>query len=314
MKSRWVRIPLKIFLIWLVVTLYFYFQNPVIYRYTGFNAIIPIGEDLLVIDEISFHNYDQDKTSFYNEKVPWKYQLIWKLPPSMQSSYLYKILSFYSKPPLLQEYGVMQTCGTYISSKPINDTLVDSMHERYDISIYPNTGTFSQRSTREFYKNALVINSQIKFPFQEMNKPFIITVSDKLANKSMQFVVTPQWKKERLLDRGAEEKLIKSAEDFISNIYENETRQNVENIVVDQIENVEFKPSLAGKTIQMEGNLKWLDVYEVYYGVYQVDAKISEFKENDQKDSNPPDQITVYLHKNENGNYEMIDYTPNRIR
>lgn len=73
LEPRWVRILVKVLLIWLVISGYFYFQKPVIYRYTDINAAIPIGENQLIIEEITVHNFYKDKSFIGNEELPWQY-------------------------------------------------------------------------------------------------------------------------------------------------------------------------------------------------------------------------------------------------
>lgn len=318
-KSRWIRIPMKILLIWFVISIYFYFQHPVIYRCTGFNASISIGEEQLIIDEINIHNFDEDKNREYieNGKIPWRIRLLGKMPSSKWSTYVYKVLTFYSRPPLTKEYGTMQIYGTYISPKPISNTDFESLNERYDISIYPYGGRGGSRRTQEFFKNALVLSSHGKFPLKALDKPFLLTVTDKVTTKSTQLLITPQWQKKRILRIENQKSPADTAQDYIHKIYQNKPQQASKYILPerdDNSPNMSLKPALAGKNIQMEGNLKWIDVFEDYYGVYQVDAEIFEFIESGAKDSRPPDQITVYLHKNEDGNYEVIYCQLNSVK
>ena len=73
---------------------------------------------------------------------------------------------------------------------------------------------------------------------------------------------------------------------------------------------MDFKSDLAGKDIQMEGNLKWVDIFEDYYGVYQVETEIREYTNSETEDSFPSEKITVYVYKNVDGKYEVINWQP----
>lgn len=297
LKSKWIQIPVKILLILLFITIYFYFQHPVIYRYTGFNASIPIGEEQLIIDEISIHNIDNDKSLFYqmNGKIPWQYRLLEKMnPPARWRSNFYRVIAFYSRPSLTKDYGTMQVYGTYIFPRPISDTDNECLSDRYDISIFPTGGSSGNGWTRDFFKNALAVSSRSKFPFKAMDKPFLLTVNDKVNEKSTQLLITPQWQKERILRRESGKNPAFAVEKYIGGIYQNKPQSAAD------------YTGLASKNITMEGNLKWLDVFEDYYGVYQVEAEVNESTEEGAKSSLPPEKITLYMHKDNDGKYKVI--------
>ena len=125
-KSKWVRIPVKIILIGLVITLYFYFQHPMVYRCLDFGANIPIGDGQLLIHEIRVSNLDDQRYTWMdNEEMPWRVkvmQRMYELGLSLNwQNPVYKALVFYSWPPLADDFWTYKIYGTYIR----NITLVD---------------------------------------------------------------------------------------------------------------------------------------------------------------------------------------------
>ncbi len=311
-KSRWIRIPLKILLIWLAITVYFYFQHPVIYRYKDINVKTPIGDEQLIIDEISVNNIDEDKRSsyFYSRKIPWQYQLLWKLDlPQPWNIYVGKAISFYSRPPLAKDSGTLLVSGTYIYPKTFSATDIEAHRDRFDISVYP-WGCSGSGYLEEFFKNALIIRSRGKFPLGAMDNPIIITITDNVTTKSTQLVLTPQWHKERLIClRDVWESPADPVRNFIGDIYQNKPQHALEHVMPELKENFPIpssKQTLIGKKIQIEGNLGWIDIFEDYFGVYQVDAEVGEFNEDSTKDFIPQDRITFYTRKDNDGNYKII--------
>lgn len=312
LQSRWFRILKKILLIWLLITVYFYFQHPVTYRFTGLNAVFPIGEDQFVINEISVNNLDREKME-ETYKIPWTYIVLEKLNYPLQwNNPLLKVISFYKRYPLSKEYGTIYIYGTYISSKTIGETNMDEMYERLDVYIYPGSGGSGMGSTTANYKNALVVCADGQYPLKDLDKPFLLTVTDKTLKKTTTLLITPQWLKERLKRNPEMKNPADPISEYIDLIYEGKAQKIQAKRLNDQYFNT--RPFLANKTITIEQNLKWIDVFEDYYGVYQVDANIYEYAESSKRKIGPPDKITFYTHQNKEGDFEVIYYTLEQIR
>jgi len=312
LQSRWFRVLKKILLIWLLITVYFYFQHPLTYRYTGLNAVFPIGEDQFIINEISVNNLDQEKIEEYY-KIPWYYYVLEKLNyPLHWNNPLLKALSFYRRYPLSKEYGTINIYGTYISSTTEGEKIMDEMYDRLDVYIYPGSGGSGMGSTTANYKNALVICGEGKYPLQDLDKPFLLYVTDKEANKTTTMLITPQWLKERLKPNPQRKNPAEPVSEHIDAIYEGKAQKTEARRLNDQYLNT--KPFLANKTITIEQNLKWIDVFEDYYNVYQIDANIYEYAESRQSKIGPPDKITFYIHQNKAGDFEVIYYSLEQIR
>jgi len=310
-KSRWARILVKLLLIWLVITVYFYFQHPVIYRYTGFDAAIPIGEDQLIIDEITFNNFDRDRAWKITEDLPWHYQLLIKInPPAQWSAPIFRIISFYTKPPLTKDYGTLQINGTYIFSNPISATETENLYDLLDVYVYPYVGGGIGSEYHGIIKNAVAISSHNNYPLYNLNNSFIIIISDKETKKTIKLLIKPEWKKERLFSSiNYMKSPAEPVDKFLYNIYQNNPREAQKYVLRRNQPDLDINPALAGKSIHMESTIKWIDIFEDFYGVYQVDAEVNESLENGSTDIVPPDRFTFYVQKNDNGNYEIIHYS-----
>jgi len=311
-QSRWFRILIKILLIWLLITVYFYFQHPVTYRLTGLNASFPIGEDQLIINEISVTNLDQEKINYLlisNRKIPWQYFMIEKLHvPLRWYNPILKVISFYSRPPLSKEYGSLKIYGTFITQESIKDIDLFELNERMDVYIYPSLGS-GMTSTPANYKNAMVICMHSKFPLKDLENPFLLNVTDKGLSQTTTLLITPQWQKQRLKRLPALKDPAEPVSEYISKIYESEAQ-----IFSEKSPNVKTQPYLAGKNIQTEAKLKWIDIFEDYYGVYQVEDDIYEYAERSNQKIGSPDKITFYTHQNNEGDFEVIYYKLEQVR
>ncbi|NLB53458.1 MAG: hypothetical protein GX808_11080 [Syntrophomonadaceae bacterium] len=316
MQSKWVRVPVKILLIWMVITIYFYFQQPVIYRYQNLNANIPIGNAQLLFHEINVTNQDEYQQIHWmdDQETPWQFTLYQKmvdlgLPMSWYVPIL-KVISFYSWPPLAQDSYYLYIYGTFIYPEDVVYDESASSLERFNVYIYPGTsnGTGSQH---EFFRNADMINVHGRIDPKMMDQPLIINVVDKEDARSTKLIFTPEWEKERLLQR---EERYKSPADpvrnFIHNIYDNQPQKAFKNVLPKKRDHISLSvpnQDLLGKNIQMEGSLSWIDVFEGYLNVYRVDTEIGEFSENN---FIPQEKLTFYTVRDQDGNYKIIYLKP----
>lgn len=311
-KSKWIRIPAKIILIWLVITVYFYFQHPMAYRYQGLNANIPIGNAQLLIQEIKVNNLDEEKQMSWlrDEEMPWQYQLPQKMHemdvPIPRSWYIpiWKVISFYSWPPLAKDSWALQIDGTFIYPEDVG--FDEHSLDRFDIYTYPGISK-GRGSQHDFFRNADMINAHGKIDPKQMNKTLILTVVDKENGKSTNLIFTPEWQKKRLFRRDNQYKNpADPVRGFMYRIYDNHPQQALEYVLPKVRSNFPLpEPSkkLRGKDIQMEGRLTWVDVFEDYLNVYRVDAEIGESSENN---FIPQEKVTFYTVKDQEGNYKIV--------
>ncbi|MGI6548541.1 MAG: hypothetical protein ACOX4Q_00690 [Syntrophomonadales bacterium] len=101
-KSKVARVLIKLVLIFVAITIYFYFQHPVQYRCTNLKAVFPVGDMTLVLDDIRISDLDEDKLSgrYRGGEIPWIYRMILEANLPMDWTIkLTDIVAFYSRPP-----------------------------------------------------------------------------------------------------------------------------------------------------------------------------------------------------------------------
>ncbi len=313
MKSNWVRIPLKILLVFLVVTLYFYFQQPVIYRSQNLNVNLPIGGGQLLLHEINVTNQGERDWSD-DQKIPWQAQLYGKMAekglPMNWCTAAIKAASFYSLPPRAQDSYHLYIDGVYIDAEEGTFDERTSALERFSVYTYPGGSGNGTGSMRDFFRNADMISAHGQIDKQQLNQPLIITVVDKETSRETKFILTLDWKKERLLERARHyQSPADPVRNFLYQVYGENPGEAVKNILPQRRQNVplpEPDPGLKGQNIQMEGLLTWVDVYEGYFNVYRVDADIGIQSEDDS--FTPLDKLTFYTIRDQSGDYKIISW------
>lgn len=315
-KSKWVRITAKIILIWLVITLYFYFQHPVVYRYLDLDANIPIGDAQLLLHEIQVSNLDEDKRYDWidDEEMPWRINILqrmydWGLPMSWQNP-VYRVLMFYSWPPLADDLWTYKISGTFIS--PEDFDTVESVLDNYSVHIYPAMISGNSAQWEETLRNAAMISARGKINRQQLDNPLNISVVDKENDRTTKLVITPQWQKERLIYGVSRIDQYKSparpVEKFMDKIYAGQLQQARDHVLPELRNHFPLpEPSeqLMGQNIEIAGRLSWLDIYNDYLNVYRMDAEVGRPSENS---FTPVQKLTFYLLLDENGNYKIINW------
>ena len=315
MKSGWVRIPLKILLVWLVITVYFYFQQPVIYRCQDFNVNLPIGGGQLLFHEINVSNYDEDRPLHLMEgdKLPWQMTLYQKmvdrgLPVSWYIP-VYKVLSFYSWPPVDKDSYYLYMDGIFIDAQEAAFDERPSALERFSVYTYPGGSGNGTGSMRAFFRNADMISAHGRIDPRQMDQPLIVTIVDNDSSLATKFILTPDWKKERLLERARHyQSPADPVRSFLYQVHAGQAGEAVKNILPQRRSNVPLptlSSNLAGKDIMMEGLLTWMDIYEGYYNVYRVDAEIGAFSE---EEFVPEEDLTFYTIRDQEGNFKIINW------
>lgn len=317
-QSKWVRIPAKIILIWLVITVYFYFQHPVVYRCLDIDANIPIGDGQLLIHEIQVCNLDEEGYTWRyttdNEEMPWRIKVLYKLYewgfPLNRQNPVYSVLMFYSWPPLADDRWTYSISGTFISPDDI-DTEKSTL-DGLSLYIYPSFGGGGMGGQWEgSTPNAAMINARGKIAFQQIDKPLMINVIDKENDRTTRLVITPRWQKERLIYGVSRINHYKNpaapVQSFINNIYDDEPQRALDHVLAERRTKISLPaPSeqLKGQDIEITCRLSWTDVYEDYLNVYRIDAEVSNPSENSLA---TVQKLTFYTIIEQEGNYKIID-------
>lgn len=320
LQSKWVRIPFKIFLIFMVVTLYFYFQQPVIYRCQNLNVNLPVGEGQLLLHEINVTNQDESQAMRAlhdwedKQKIPWRVGLYQKMAemglPMSWSVTVLKIASFYSWPPLAEDSYYLYIDGVFIDAEEASFEERPSALERFSVYTYPGGTSNGTGSMREFFRNADMISAYGRIDPRQLDQPLIITIVDNETTRSTKFILTPDWKKERLLERARHyQSPADPVRNFLYQVYAEHPQEALKNVLSQRRNNIPLPkpaPGLQAQNIQMEGLLTWVDVYEGYFNVYQVDTEIGIFSEDD--DFKPQDKLSFYTVRDPEGNFKIIGW------
>jgi hypothetical protein len=315
-QSKWVRIPVKIILIWLVITLYFYFQHPVVYRYLDLDANIPIGDAQLLLHEIQVSNLDEDKRYDWidDEEMPWRIRIShrmyeWGLPSSWRNP-VYKVLMFYSWPPLAEDFWTYRISGTFISPEDLD---VDkSVLDNFSVYVFPAMRNSSGSQWEGTLRNAAMISARGKINRQQLDNPLNINVVDKENDRTTRLVITPQWQKERLIYGVSRIEQYKSparpVERFMYNIYAGQPQQARDHVLPELRHNFPLpalNEQLKGQDIEITGRLSWTDIYNDYLNVYRMDAEVGKSSENNFV---PVEILTFHIILDEYGDYKIIDW------
>jgi hypothetical protein len=315
-QSKWVRIPIKIILIWLVITLYFYFQHPVVYRCLDFDANIPIGDGQLLIHEIRVSNLDEDHRYYPmdNEEMPWRIKILYKmhelgLPLNWQNP-VYRTLMFYSWPLLAEDLWTYKISGTFISPKDIDTS--GSVLDSFSLYIYPAMKDYDGSQREETVRNAVMAYAEGKIDPQQLDNPLIVNIVDKENDRTTRLVITPRWQKERLINRFSQTDHYNSpatpVRNFMDKIYCGQPQQALDYVLTELRNNFPLPaPSeqLKGQDIKVVGRLSWVDVYEDYLSVYRMDTEVGKPSENN---FIPVQKLTLYTIIDQDGNHKLIDW------
>lgn len=137
LKKALVKVILAFLLIWLVISVYFYYQHNVIVWHYPVNQQIELKDAKVDISEISVQNYRRNETYRYiNENL---FRVIQKLPHQIQGG-IARVCYFYSKPYIISEkFGVMSVKGFILNDFPTEENnirvvVVDDIGVHYSSS------------------------------------------------------------------------------------------------------------------------------------------------------------------------------------
>ena len=313
-KSKWVRIPVKIILIGLVITLYFYFQHPMVYRCLDFGANIPIGDGQLLIHEIRVSNLDDQRYTWMdNEEMPWRVKVMprmYELGLSLNwQNPVYKALVFYSWPPLADDFWTYKIYGTFITPEDIYTS--GSVLDSFSLYIYPARKSSHGSQREEPVRNAVMVFADGKINHQQLDNHLIMNIIDKESDRTTRLVITPRWQKERLINRVSYNQYKSPAtpvRNFIYDIYADQP-QRARDYVLTELRNNFPLPApsaqLKGQDIKIASRLSWVDVYKDYLSVYRVDTEVGKPSENN---FIPVQKLTFYTIIDQDGNFKIIDW------
>lgn len=288
-KSAGVRISVKLLLILLAISLFFYFQHPVVYRSANLSAVIPVGDMTFVIEDISVSNLDEDKIHAISEKdkIPWIYRKIWEanLPVEVRTN-LFKIASFYSRRPITNENANLKLTGTVIYPAEIRNSEKTDGHEFLDgIEVNVSPGHCSGKGINRMYgDNYCRWQSRGKFNLSDLDKEITLAITDQATNKVSYIYFTPRWEKERLLQTNDSSLMTGPSEPVMGYIHalsQNDIQAALEYVAPEKRE--AFKSHLLDsefKNADIRYTVDWNDCLDGYRGSYRVVAEAGKYENN----------------------------------
>lgn len=316
-KSTGIRILLKLLLILLTISIYFYFQHPVIYRSTNLRAVVAVADMKLVIEDVSISNLDEDKmhAQIFDGEWPWIYRRITdtKLPAELQLN-LVKIASFYTRRPLTNENAKLKLTGTLIYPAGIRNSPQTGGHElmdRFDVSLNPGycNGNGSQFMSGDNYCRW---QSHGTFNLNNLDKELSLAITDKASNRVSYIYFTPCWEKERIIQGQGFNWAIGPAQpvqNYINRINCNKTRQALTYIAPEARNNFQ-SPRLDSsfKDAAIRYTVDWEDFLLDYGGAYKITAEAGKYQNEDQTDFVPTTdkKLVFYTVKNPDGKFYIV--------
>lgn len=316
-KSTGVRIFVKLLLILLTISIYFYFQHPIIYRSTNLRAVVDVADMKLVIEDISISNLDEDKmhAQIFKGEWPWIYRRIMEtnLPVELQLN-LVKIASFYTRRPLTNENANLKLTGTLIYPAGIRNSPKNGVHElmdRFDVSLNPGycNGNGGQFMSGDNYCRW---QSHGTFNLNDLDKELSLAITDKISNKVSYIYFTPRWEKERIMQGQEFNWAIGPAQpvqNYINQINYNKTQQALE-CIAPEARNDFQSPRLDNnfKDAGIRYTVDWEDFLLGYGGAYRITAEAGKYQNEDQTDFVPTtdNKLVFYTVRKSNGKFYIV--------
>jgi hypothetical protein len=307
-KSKVARVLIKLVLIFVAITIYFYFQHPVQYRCTNLKAVFPVGDMTLVLDDIRISDLDEDKLSgrYRGGEIPWIYRMILEANLPMDWTIkLTDIVAFYSRPPRTGDMANVEFSGILVYPADVRNPVHNdsSVLDLFHFSVSP--GYFSGRGGNFTYGNNYCRwNRHGTFNLDDLGKKFVLSITDQTTNKVSYIYFTPRWTKERLIKWGEswlETDPTEPAERYITHLIHDNTDAAIDYIIPglrDRFEHPHLASSFQDADIRY--TVEWVD-YLVYHGAYRVTAEPVKFLNEDRTifESISDTKLIFYVVKND---------------
>ena len=332
-KSTVNRILIKLLLIFIVITIYFYFQHPIEYRCTNLKAVVPIGDMALVIDDIRISDRDQEKLNRSGYEIPWIYGKIWEANlPGNWTEKLFNIVEFYTRTSRTKEKADFCILGTLVYPAEvrnhINPDNIDSRNcnvfNKFGVNILQ--GYVSNGCTRTSGDNYCSLHCHGTFNLDNLNSKLTLFITDRITNKTSYIYFTPQWEKERNLKRSVSwSKRIDPAEPvsrYIFNMKRNNTQEALEYVMPGLRKKFEIPPlDNSFQEAEIRYTVEWKDSLTGYAGAYKITAEAGRFLNEERTDFEAvsDEKLVFYVVKNDRDGHYYITrvhqpYTPIQAR
>jgi hypothetical protein len=313
-KSKVARVLIKLVLIFVAITIYFYFQHPVQYRCTNLKAVFPVGDMTLVLDDIRISDLDEDKLSgrYRGGEIPWIYRMIFEANLPMDWSIkLADIVAFYSRPPRTGgDVANIEISGTLLYPAGLRNPISTDNRDILDCTdVDINPGWLSGHGgTFRSGNNYCTLNYHGTFNHKDINKTLTLSITDEANNKTSYIYFTPHWVKERVLKWGRspmETEPVWPAESYIEWLQRGNTQKAKECLTAGLRKKFEIPPlDSSFKDGDIRYTVEWQAHLMGYIGAYRITAEAGKFLNESRTDfeAATDKKLVFYVVKNSDDN------------
>ncbi|WP_459909947.1 hypothetical protein [Desulfotomaculum defluvii] len=194
-KSKFVRWVILIFIMWLLVTTYFYFQHYRIDKVIYIDEEVHSGDNLIKLKELRLSNYKVNYPA--NFEAPWYFLLANNFPQPVRELFV-KICYFYTSPyEFSHDVGTLSLRGYVISPKGsfsiedfsnVTDIWLSGPHE---VGYLGGHQIHSNSPNNDFHL-IKIYGENAPLGLKEIS----IMIDDKKGHKKNKITLQPKWEKE----------------------------------------------------------------------------------------------------------------------
>jgi len=193
LKKSLVSIVLFVFIIWVVVSVYFFTQHTVMVNEYDINKKINVDGGFIKLEKISIKNSEKKQIL----KANWLMDLALRFPMSEHNK-LYDIGYFYTKPYNFDlDYNILTIRATFVTNDDAKELLsklhdnitIEVLKEKMPFKIYDSSYRFSGDYV-EYEARFKFLNNQYNL---DKNSNINIMIKDKKNVKFYSFEIKPDW-------------------------------------------------------------------------------------------------------------------------
>lgn len=195
LKSKFTKILFFIILIWLVVTIYFYYQHQITLQRHVVDKTVELENASVVLKEILLSDVERKHIDFDD----WRYNLGPILPASLYVPFM-KICSFYSQPYQELNFNArnIELRGKLLFNEEISIEESSVLWENYDINLVDEDGVHYGSGYTTIYQGENIIYFAVSGDYykKELTKVDII-INEKSSGSSQIIPVNLNWQPEK---------------------------------------------------------------------------------------------------------------------
>ncbi|TCO76517.1 hypothetical protein EV214_108120 [Marinisporobacter balticus] len=202
-KKTWVKVMFVIFIVWLIISAYYYRQHCITIRNYIIDKQIELKDVKVEIKEVSLRTSNRKRNNNY--RIPKSYELMYKFAQRFEDPMralkimkpLFQIPTFYSKPyEVNDELLTLKLRGKFISDK-FKGKDREQLIEDIKVDVIDESGADHSSSSRWQYEEGNnIVPFEISgnlFPIDRINNELTIVVTDKKNNITKKFRIEPEY-------------------------------------------------------------------------------------------------------------------------